>query len=66
MMNDADVIEGIEALCEAALGRDDEQSVALTEILRLIRRRKSERILQRQPLVELIRPRTDPMPGEDH
>jgi hypothetical protein len=61
-MNDADVIEGVEALCESALGNNDEQSVCLLEILRLIRKRKAEREEKYLPLHRLV---TDPKPQED-
>ena len=61
-MSDADVIEGIEALVESAIGNHDENSVVLCEILRLIRKRKAERDEKYQPLHRLV---TDPKPSED-
>lgn len=61
-MTDSEVIDGIEALAESALGRDDEQSVALCEILRLIKKRKEYRC--QADLLNWVWPKTDPQDGD--
>lgn len=62
-MSDADALLAIEALCESAIGQDDEQSITLHEILRVCRKRKEQRT--GGGLLRQIRLATDPKPNED-
>ena len=57
-------LDGIETLCEAALGNDDFRNPAFLDILRIVREPiPANTHADGFPLRRLI---TDPRPGEDH